>query len=81
MRKTTDKGEHTLIRKSWTNVVMQRKREVQNRQQFLAFINKYRQGGRVVKALNGKSNTVSVRGLESHLCRNPFGHRPETKTR
>ena len=81
MRKTTDKGEHTLIRKSWTNVVMQRKREVQNRQQFLAVINEYRQGGRVVKALIRKSITVSVRGCESHLCQNPFGHRPETKAR
>ena len=81
MRKTTDKGEHPLIPSSWTNVVMQRKREEQNRQQLLAFINEYRQGGRVVKALIWKSNTVSVRGFESHLCRNPFGRRPETKTR
>ena len=52
---------------------MQRKREVQNRQQILAFVHKQRQGGRVVKALDCYSNTISVRGFESHLCRNPSG--------
>ena len=39
-KKTTDKCEHTLIRRPWTNLVMQRKMEMQNRQQFLAFVNK-----------------------------------------
>ena len=38
--KTTNKCEHTLIRRCWTNLVMQRKREVQNRQQLLAFVDK-----------------------------------------
>ena len=51
-KKTTDKCEHTLIRRCWTNLVMQRKREMQNRRQYLAIVNKKRQAGRVVKTLD-----------------------------
>ena len=55
-----------------------KKKQEQSRQQFLAFLKKKLQRGQLVKALDCYSNTLSVRGFESHLCRNPFGDSPET---